>query len=197
MTNSNSGIGELCWTPNGQIVYASDAAGPYMDLWVMNADGGGNRQLTFTPDRYEHQPSLSPDGRQIVYETFQAGLKSIWRMGIDGDGAKELVHNVSSYAEPVVSPDSKWVYYNSRDENGNPAFWKVPFDGGQPVKVREQSSCRLSHDGKLFACGYHDPSPDVSTKLSHRVGRERRDCANARLAQRYDSGLLVARWTSG
>src|SRR5262249_51363882 len=53
VTNSNTEIGELCWTPNGQIVYSSAASGRYMDIWVMNSDGGGNRQLTFTPDRHE------------------------------------------------------------------------------------------------------------------------------------------------
>ena len=167
VTNSNSEIGELCWTPDGRIVYSSASGGRYQDLWVMNSDGTGNRQLTFTADRHDHQPSLSPDGRHVVYVVVhQAGLRSIWRMSMDGGGARELVRNVDQFADPQVSPDSRWVYYNSRDEAGHPCFWKVPFDGGQPVMVRAKTPCRLAPDGGRLACSYRDLAvADAITKL--------------------------------
>ncbi|HEU4869301.1 MAG TPA: protein kinase [Pyrinomonadaceae bacterium] len=165
VTNSNAVVSDLCWTPSGQIVYSWAATGRFMDLWVMNADGSGNRRLTFTGDRHEHEPSVSPDGRHIVFLMFHSGLRTIWRMGIDGGGAKELARNVGEYAEPFVSPDSQWVYYNSRDENNLPAFWKVSFEGGQPMKVREKSSCRMSRDGKLLACAFRDTAPDAEVQL--------------------------------
>ena len=86
-------------------------------------------------------------------------------MGADGGGAKELVRNVHQFADPQVSPDSQWVFYNSDDAAGQPAFWKVPFDGGEPVKVREKTPCRLSPDGKWFVCYQVDPVPGVPVKL--------------------------------
>ncbi|HEX5964944.1 MAG TPA: hypothetical protein VFY51_03405, partial [Pyrinomonadaceae bacterium] len=165
VTNNNSEVGELCWTPSGQIVYSWAASGRYRDLWVMNADGSANRQLTFTGDRHEYQPAISPDGRHIVFLMSYSGLRSIWRMGIDGSGAKELVRNVGPFAEPHLSPDAQWVYYNSRDETSSPTFWKVPFEGGQPVKAREKHSCRTSRDGKLLACAYRESVPDADVKL--------------------------------
>jgi serine/threonine protein kinase/Tol biopolymer transport system component len=165
ITNSNSEIGNLCWTPAGQIVYSYAATGRYMDLWMMNADGTGNRQLTFTVDRHEHEPSLSHDGRHVVFLSFHAGLRNLWRMNIDGGGTKELVHNVDAFANPHLSPDSQWIFYNSRDETGNRAFWKVPFEGGQPVKVRDNTSCRLSRDGKWFICAHRDLVPESVPKL--------------------------------
>jgi serine/threonine protein kinase/Tol biopolymer transport system component len=153
VTNSNSEVGELCWTPDGRIVYSYAASGRYVDLWVMNSDGTGNRQLTFTADRHETQPSLSPDGRHVVFQIVTStGLRSVWRMGMDGGGAKELVRNVGQYAVPQVSPDAQWVFYNARDETGAPTFWKVSFDGGEPVKLREKSPCHPSADGKWFVC---------------------------------------------
>ena len=166
ITNSNTQISETSWTPNGQILYASAATtARFLDLWIMNADGTGNRQLTFTADRHEHQPALSPDGRTIVFMMFESGLRSIWRMNMDGGGARELVRNVSMFAHPQFSPDSQWIFYNSRDENGNPSFWKVSVDGGQPVKVRENTPCRISRDGKLYACSYREPKVDALLKL--------------------------------
>ena len=166
LTSSNSEMGEVCWTPDNQIVYAWAAAGRYMDLWVMNSDGTGNRQLTFTPDRHELQPELSPDGRQVIFMTrYNPGLLAIWRMGLDGGGAKELVRNVDRFAEPHISPDSQWVFYNTRDEAGNPSFWKVAFEGGQPEKVREKTPCRLSPDSNWFVCRYREPVPEAPYKV--------------------------------
>lgn len=165
ITDSNNEIGALCWTPSNQIIY-STSTGRNLDLWIMNADGTGNRQLTFATDRHELQPELSPDGRYVVFlVAYQTGLRSVWRMNVDGGGAKELVRNVDRFAEPHVSPDSQWVFYNSRDESGNSAFWKVPFDGGDPVKVREKTTCRLSPDAKWFLCAHRDFAPDAPLKV--------------------------------
>lgn len=131
----------------------------------MNADGSGNRQLTFTGDRQERQPSVSPDGQHIVFLMYYSGLSSIWRMGINGGGAKELVRNIAPFAEPVFSQDSQWVYYNAPDERTTRSFWKVSFEGGQPVKVRDNHLCRMSRDGKLLACSYIEAVAEADTKL--------------------------------
>jgi Tol biopolymer transport system component len=96
---------------------------------------------------------------------FHSGLRTIWKMNIDGGAAKELVRNVSQFAEPQFSPDSQWIFYNSRDENGNPSFWKVSPEGGPPVKVREKTPCRLSPDAKWLACSYREPVADSFLKL--------------------------------
>jgi Tol biopolymer transport system component len=40
---------------------------PPRDLYVVNADGTGLRQLTNTPDQEEHKPRTSPDGRWFTY----------------------------------------------------------------------------------------------------------------------------------
>lgn len=165
ITDSTGAVLELCWTPDGKIIYSTASTGRFQNLWLMNADGTGNRQLTFSADRHEHWPSLSPDGRRVIFMAAQESVESIWRMDLDGGGAMEIVRNVDSYADPHVSPDGKWVYYNSRDEASNRAFWRVSLDGGQPVKVRDQTKCRLSPDGKQFACAYRDVAPEALAKL--------------------------------
>ncbi len=165
ITNSTSEIGALCWTPEGKIIYSAVGTGRFEDLWLMNADGTENRQLTFSGDRHELWPQLSPDGRQVVYVAMLESIRSIWRMNIDGSGAVELVHNVDSGADPHFSQDGKWFYYNSRDQSSSRAFWKVSVDGGQPVKVRDRSICHLAPDGKSFLCFYRDLAPDALAKL--------------------------------
>jgi len=160
ITNSTSELDDTCWTANGQIVYSYAAAGRFMDLWAMNADGTGSRQLTFTADRHESEPALSPDGRQVVFEIFESGLRSLSRMNMDGGGPTTLVPNVDQFSYPRVSPDGRWVFYNSRNESGHDAFWKVPFEGGAPVKVRDDVRCKLSPDGGRLGCYYIQPVPN-------------------------------------
>ena len=55
----------VVWTSNGKIVYVSRASGND-DIWIMNADGGGQTQLT-TGAGINTDPSVSPDGRFIVF----------------------------------------------------------------------------------------------------------------------------------
>ncbi len=50
------------------------------DIFIINADGTNKRNLTNTTDSIEMNPSISPDGKAIVYEAFDDGsiyLKNI------------------------------------------------------------------------------------------------------------------------
>lgn len=47
------------WLPDGRIVFASNRAGSY-DLYIMDADGGNLRRLTFYPDSHEDAPAWRP-----------------------------------------------------------------------------------------------------------------------------------------
>jgi Tol biopolymer transport system component len=55
------------WSPDGsQIAFTSGRDGSY-DIWVMNADGADQRNLTHHP-AYESSAAWSPDGSQIVFD---------------------------------------------------------------------------------------------------------------------------------
>lgn len=55
----------VSWTPDNRIVYSSRAGGNW-DLWTMNADGSGQKQLTFDSHN-DLYPSVSSDGRYIFF----------------------------------------------------------------------------------------------------------------------------------
>jgi TolB protein len=62
-------IGHPVWSPGGSMIAFSstnDTDGD-TDLYVMNADGTGRRNLTAGPPRYDTQPTWSPDGARIAY----------------------------------------------------------------------------------------------------------------------------------
>jgi TolB protein len=102
--------GEAGWAPNGrQLVFSRhtstisfsctpipDCARPVLtdELYVVNADGTGLRQLTSTPNVQDLDASWSPDGRMIAYFRRPDGADDahgeIWVMNADGTGQRRI-----------------------------------------------------------------------------------------------------------
>ncbi|MCA1814990.1 MAG: hypothetical protein LC746_01030, partial [Acidobacteria bacterium] len=143
----------VAWTPDGRVVFASRRIRE-ADLWVMNADGGGQKQFMDDPytDRF---PTVTPDGRYIVFDSIGrgGGNAHVWRMDADGGNLKQLTAGGAEQA-PQLSPDGRWVVYQS----GGPSIWKVSIDGGEPSRLTDKYTGRpsVSPDGKLVACFYRD-----------------------------------------
>jgi Tol biopolymer transport system component len=67
------------WSPDGKrIAYATFCNGGWNDIAVMNANGGGVRNLTNTPNVEEEVPSWLPDGKRVGFTVFAVVRDSIW-----------------------------------------------------------------------------------------------------------------------
>ena len=146
----------LSWTPDGKLVYASDASGNW-DIWIMGPDGGGGTQLTVNANA-NLLPSVSPDGRYILFTSNRSGSDgsvNIWRMDIDGGNPKQLTNGNLDHSSSW-SPDGNWLVYVHESSSFTPTLWKVSIDGGDPVQLtdREAGNPVFSPDAKLIACSY-------------------------------------------
>jgi Tol biopolymer transport system component len=134
-TEITSGTGRFdvwpSWTPEGKIVYASNASGN-ADIWVVDADGRDARQLTTDPG-YDTQAavSVSPDGQTIAFRSARGGAR-IWKMNADGGNQVPLTAEGGLF--PLISPDGHWVFFTSYAQPQR-SVWKVPVSGGEPVRV--------------------------------------------------------------
>jgi eukaryotic-like serine/threonine-protein kinase len=142
------GIEGISWTPDGKIVYASGASGK-LDLWIMEANGTRQKQLT-TDVGNTRVPSISPDGRYVVFMSDRTGTSHIWRIDIDGSNARQLTNGDGEWA-PDCAPDGQWVFYLL----SSGGLGKVPIDGGDTVKVidRALGGVGISPDGKWIGTG--------------------------------------------
>jgi TolB protein len=118
--------GEPRWAPDGRTILftavppgqpPSASGWPYSDIYVMNADGSGQRNLTHTPEAGEGDPSWSPDGQHIAFA--QAGPRGERRI---------IVMNADGSAKRAVTPAS--IYTGDRGitaawspDGGSIAFW--------------------------------------------------------------------------
>lgn len=116
-------------SPDGRyIVFRSTRTG-FNSLWRMEIDGGNLKQLT---GNNELNPSISPDGREVVYD-FYANKSTIWKVGIDGGQPVQLTDKESSY--PRFSPDGKQLVCLYQDDPKSPAKMAIlSSGGGSPVK---------------------------------------------------------------
>ncbi len=154
----------LAWTPDGKIVYASNASGN-LDLWTMNGDGSSQKQLTQNSLINNH-PAVCGDGRYIVFTSDRAGTSNIWRMGTDGSDAKQLSSG-SGEDYPQCSADGQWVVYTLLGA-GKPTLWRVSIDGGASQQLTDKytDTGTFAPDGKSVACLYREDQPNSPLKLA-------------------------------
>lgn len=190
-SDNDSEMFGLDWTSDGKLVFGSHRSGN-ADLWLMNTDGSGQRQLTAAPGR-DTMPVVSADGRYIVFVSQTDGAHHLWRMNTNGSELLQLTNGKGEHF-PSLSPDGRWVVYSSVEMGiSNPTIWRVGIDGGTPEQLtRNNSVCPvISPDGKWIACFHQDVNTGgVQIAVLPFVGGEPRILSTLPLPERYS-----LRWT--
>jgi Tol biopolymer transport system component len=110
LTSGSNNI-EPAWSPDGsRIAFASDrdGFGEIFDVFVMNADGSGQVNVTDAGSGEEgRSPNWSPDGRRLVFE--QAGRVAI--LDLDGTGVRQLPQLTEWDGDPAWSPDGRRLVF--------------------------------------------------------------------------------------
>jgi serine/threonine protein kinase len=150
------GVGGLLHLPDGRILFAR-TEGTRTNLWTMDEEGRNEKVLMQEGSDNIH-PSLSPDGKFVVFSSNRQDGWKIWKADIDGKNAVQLTRqNSIGDLRPQVLPDNKTVVFERRLDNIMKAkLMKVSIDGGeeQPLFAESQASDafpNVSDDGKRLA----------------------------------------------
>jgi len=80
------------------------------ELFVMNADGSSNRQIT-RDSWQESQPVWIKDGKKIAFLCNESGSSQVWEMNPDGTERKQLTRYEGDIEGFAFSPDGKKLLF--------------------------------------------------------------------------------------
>ncbi len=98
------------WSPDGkQLAVASsrdDPASARNDIFVINADGTGLRNLSQDPGE-DFDPQWSGDGKSVVFSSLRTGTSQLFQVDLDSGKTSRISNNPSHDMDPVLRPVAK------------------------------------------------------------------------------------------
>jgi DNA-binding winged helix-turn-helix (wHTH) protein/Tol biopolymer transport system component len=145
----------LATLPDGRVGYIA-RTGDALNVWVMNPDGSGAKQLTSDPPVVE-ELRADPQGRYFIFLAEENARSHLFRIDVDGANRRQLTFGDGYEGDSTISPDGNWVVYGSvavKDAPMRTELWKVSTNGGEPVRFSEENcaSPTYSPDGSMVSC---------------------------------------------
>jgi Tol biopolymer transport system component len=141
------------------------------EIYLMNADGSGQRRLTRTPG-YDGGPFFSPDGRRIIWRRFdEKGLTAdVYTMALDGSDVRRLTDFGAMSWAPYFHPSGDYAIFTANKLGfSNFELFLVDAAGTrEPVRVTSTDGFDglpvFSPDG-LTLCWTSARTPDAKSQL--------------------------------
>ena len=121
-------------------------SGDAKELYVMNADGSGQKRLARITSFSLDPPAWSPDGRRLALIVFHGRNARIDVVNADGSGPRRLTHTSGHVAFPVWSPDGRKLAFFR-----NEGVYVINADGSGQRKLADDASAAApawSPDGR-------------------------------------------------
>jgi Tol biopolymer transport system component len=135
------------WTPDGRrLVYSSND-----DLWWIAADGSGRPESLLVANGNRFAGTVTPDGRALVFQEESSERNGIRSMVFDSAPASRLlIRGTFGESAPALSPDGKWLAYQS-DETGQMEVYVRTYPGPGarvPVSLHGGTEPAWAHSGR-------------------------------------------------
>jgi TolB protein len=187
---------------SGRIAFWSDRGGD-PDVFTMNPDGSDVQNLGRV-EWGDKRASWSPDGNQIVYDSWFAGHREfdLWVMNADGTGKRQLTTSPLRDVLPAWSPDGRWIAFTrKRPQSLAEDIWLIRPDGtGERRLAREGSSPAWSPNSRRLVYSSRGDLYAVALDGRHRqrlTNGKADDGPSAGSWSRDGRKILFTRWPSG
>ena len=125
------------------------------DIWIINADGTGGRQLTRASGS-DNQPQWSPEGKTIAFISDRDGRAAIYLINPDGGEAERLIDVPTPIQSYAWSYDGSRIAFLRSDES----------DPDQERRAREKDDAHVVGESQRHV---HLHVVDVATRTSRRL----------------------------
>lgn len=172
------------WSPDGRrLAFVSTRDGD-REIFVMNGDGTGLRQLTRNSRARngapisDQAPAWSPDGRRLAFVSDRdGGEPEIYRMNADGSGQVRLTRTAVHVADhtPSWSPGGGYIVFSSaRTSHDNFEIYVMRWNGTEQVRLTrtpdgiDDNAPEFSPDGRriVFSSTRNGHQHDLFTMAS-------------------------------
>ena len=140
-------------------------------MWLVNWDGSNLVNLTSDSTESDSHPDWSPDGKQVVFDSWRSGKAEIYIMQADGSDVQQLTDGTGENQEPKWSLDGKWIAYHCTQANETGIETRICVvspDGqpaGEPISGTTPVWSPASPEGEVrlaFLC-FLDSQNDICT----------------------------------
>lgn len=148
------------FSPDGRSIAFIRSSGPGIvdDVYVIPANGGDARRVTFDNRMIESAPAWAPDGGDIIFVSGRAGVSTLWRVSASGGTPRRVEGVGTSARSPAISLAGNRLAYTSATWQLN--LWSVQLAAtariarGPQLLFASKGGAGLPHysaDGKRIA----------------------------------------------
>jgi Tol biopolymer transport system component len=150
LTRGDGAASDAAWSPDGRRIAFTRCRGS-CHVYVIDADGTGERRLTNGEPPGEESPTWSPDGRRIAF----VDINGLFVMDVEGGAWQRLTDGPADDANPAWSPVAPVIAFDGSRGLFDGDIYVVGANGGELANVTESlaldSSPSWSADGRRIA----------------------------------------------
>lgn len=153
-------------------------------LYIKNNKSGKTKRLTKQKEHFEYYPSFSPDGKYVVYTTWDdQKLGSIKLVKTRGGKAKTLTKDPGHYISPRFSQDGKHITYEkvtggyllSGDWSMEPGIYTMSLKAKQPKLIsRSGNNPHFSADQQRVFFSVNSSETETKLQSVNLNGKDKR-----------------------
>jgi Tol biopolymer transport system component/DNA-binding winged helix-turn-helix (wHTH) protein len=115
------------------------------EIFVMSADGGRARRLTFDDAWIPSPPAWTRDGQSILFSSARSGLPTIWRVPASGGSPVQVTQVGMKAFRRSVAPGGHRLAFEQK--MGNSSLWRLDLAGVAEKDARMQVTASKGRNG--------------------------------------------------
>jgi len=154
-----SGPSSVAWSPDSKEVVYSMAG----SLWRQKIDSKEAQQITDGAG-YDYQPDWSPNGKSIIYVSYQKDTMELWLLDLASGKSTQLTNSGAVNVEPRWSPDGQRIVFVSTSYNKRFHIFRADVNDGKLENVVRLSGETKSDLPRYYYSGFDTEISPVWTR---------------------------------